>query len=470
MIYVFFYCTVHLSYNNILLKHNQQQYTAGLAVFDALGVDLVHGWISDPRDDMTYQALLGKSYNQLTDLVIKGGEASDEIQRLLEAIQKKTTELCSSQNIEMKEMNPNLDWVDISKELDMVEISSSPDADKKDSMSASNVLPCGEDIDQESQEDGKRNHQEKEQNSTTSCTSTSTELVDNPQVPCPTDSNKLIEEISYLQEELKRNQEVETMGHVIRNFLNDTSHQLTIYGLEKLHDYISDGQFCVFFRNNHFSTITKHNGHLFLLVTDLGYANVNEVVWEKLDDINGDTDYADCEFKKPKPRSTLTPTAPVLSPDLVLTQQQQQDRDFQLAVRLSEGKALDDAALDEEEAALVEAAKELSLHSYNDIGTNDWSDLKPEASTTRPAGDNTNATTAEQQQDNADYKLALQLQQQQNMMMPSLVISDEALARQLDAEERIAAASERRNPRPNTRNNNTPRSARAESKSHCTIS
>ncbi len=123
---------------------------------------------------------------------------------------------------------------------------------------------------------------------------------------------------------------------------------------------------------------------------------------------------ADCEFKKPRPRSTMTPSVPLLPPETVLTQQRQQDRDLQLAIRLSEGEALDDEALDEEEAALVEAAKELSLHSYNQMSTDVWSDTKPKAeSASTVTDDNCSPTDTQQQDESSDYKLALQLQQQQ---------------------------------------------------------
>jgi hypothetical protein len=399
------------------------------------------------------------------DLVIKGREASEEIRKILMAIEHKTADLLrSNHSAEManKDLSTNADWVEIS-EMDISETSSPNQTEKKDTSSTlltTKTLPsCSK---EEADRDRNLNYDEENCNENSAVlSSNSTEN---------TDSNKLIEEVSYLQKELKRYQEIETAGHIISNFLNDSSHQLTIVGLAKLSEYISDGQFCVFFRNNHFSTITKHNGYLFLLVTDLGYANVNEVVWEKLDDINGDTDYADCEFKKPRPRSTMTPSVPLLPPETVLTQQRQQDRDLQLAIRLSEGEALDDEALDEEEAALVEAAKELSLHSYNHMSTDVWSDTKPKAeNTSTVTDDNSSPTDTELEEISSDYKLALQLQQQQeDFFMPQIVISDEALARQLEAEERVAAASARRNPRPINRNNNV--TQKPNSKSNCTVS
>ena len=460
--YLIFYSCCLLSH--LLIQH-KKQYTSGLAIFDALGVDLVHGWISDPRDDITYKTLHGKSYNQLMDLVIKGRDATEEIRNILMTIEHKTADLLRSNHsaeTANKDHPTNADWVEIS-EMDITETSSSNQTEKKDAsstLSTSNLLPsCSR---EEADRDSNLNHVENCNENSEVSSSNSAEI---------TDSNKLIEEVSHLQKELKRNQEIETAAHIISNFLNDSSHQLTIVGLEKLSEYISDGQFCVFFRNNHFSTITKHNGHLFLLVTDLGYANVNEVVWEKLDDINGDTDYADCEFKKPRPRSTMTPSVPLLPPETVLTQQRQQDRDLQLAIRLSEGEALDDEALDEEEAALVEAAKELSLHSYNQMSTDVWSDTKPKAeSASTVTDDNCSPTDTQQQEESSDYKLALQLQQQQeDLFMPQIVISDEALARQLEAEERVAAVSARRNPRPVNRNNNNV-TRKSDRGSTCTVS
>lgn len=76
-------------------------------------------------------------------------------------------------------------------------------------------------------------------------------------------------------------------GQIIENFLEETASQLTFAGLLALHESIKSHQPCVFFRNNHFSTMLKHNGKLYTLVTDMGYINETTVVWELLDDIAG---------------------------------------------------------------------------------------------------------------------------------------------------------------------------------------
>jgi hypothetical protein len=45
---------------------------------------------------------------------------------------------------------------------------------------------------------------------------------------------------------------------IAENFLTTTASQLTYHGLCELNSTVSEGQLCVFFRNNHFSTLYKH--------------------------------------------------------------------------------------------------------------------------------------------------------------------------------------------------------------------
>ncbi|KAI8371830.1 hypothetical protein BD560DRAFT_489473 [Blakeslea trispora] len=67
--------------------------TAELAMFDLFHADLVHGWVADPQDRETYQALMhvGMSYNQAVEAVVRTNESSgkshvmkDEEQKLHE--------------------------------------------------------------------------------------------------------------------------------------------------------------------------------------------------------------------------------------------------------------------------------------------------------------------------------------------------------------------------------------------------
>ncbi|GLT78294.1 hypothetical protein SLA2020_498340 [Shorea laevis] len=87
-------------------------------------------------------------------------------------------------------------------------------------------------------------------------------------------------------------------GELLRNFLKNNASQLTIYGLRCLKDGLKERELCVFFRNNHFSTMFKFEGKLYLLATDQGYLNQPDLVWEKLNEVNGNSLYMTSNFKE----------------------------------------------------------------------------------------------------------------------------------------------------------------------------
>ncbi|KAI8530363.1 hypothetical protein RHMOL_Rhmol11G0052100 [Rhododendron molle] len=97
-------------------------------------------------------------------------------------------------------------------------------------------------------------------------------------------------------------------GELIRNFLKNNASQLTVYGLFSLQDGLKERQLCVFFRNNHFSTIFKFDGELYILATDQGYLNQPDLVWEKLNEVNGDTLFMTGDFKEFKVESLANTT------------------------------------------------------------------------------------------------------------------------------------------------------------------
>ncbi|KAK3386906.1 hypothetical protein B0H63DRAFT_393379 [Podospora didyma] len=76
----------------------------------------------------------------------------------------------------------------------------------------------------------------------------------------------------------------------IKSFLIISATQLTPWGLEVIRKSLTPGTFAILFRNDHFSTLYRHPQTLELLtlVTDAGYANHAEVVWESLVDVNGE--------------------------------------------------------------------------------------------------------------------------------------------------------------------------------------
>ncbi|KAK6583553.1 hypothetical protein PZA11_003283 [Diplocarpon coronariae] len=76
----------------------------------------------------------------------------------------------------------------------------------------------------------------------------------------------------------------------IKAFFASNATQLTPYGLATITASIAPGAVAILFRNDHFSTLYRHPDSLQLLqlVTDLGYAGHEEVVWESLVDITGE--------------------------------------------------------------------------------------------------------------------------------------------------------------------------------------
>ena len=76
----------------------------------------------------------------------------------------------------------------------------------------------------------------------------------------------------------------------IKYYLTSTATQLTGYGLDTITESIPPGSIAILFRNDHFSTLYRHpkSGQLLSLVTDMGYAGHDEVVWESLVDVRGE--------------------------------------------------------------------------------------------------------------------------------------------------------------------------------------
>lgn len=132
-------------------------------------------------------------------------------------------------------------------------------------------------------------------------------------------------------------------GKIINRWLDETAAQLTFHGIAKLHEEIKEGQLCVFFRNNHFSTIVMHEAALWMLVTDQGYTRQQGIVWEKLDSTDGDSVFATSSFDEWRGEGTDFAALPDLEslkiqqdPALYGYTQSANDLDEQLARQLQE--------------------------------------------------------------------------------------------------------------------------------------
>ncbi|XP_061451174.1 ubiquitin carboxyl-terminal hydrolase MINDY-2 isoform X3 [Rhineura floridana] len=137
--------------------------------------------------------------------------------------------------------------------------------------------------------------------------------------------NQLVEKIICCKQ--SDNSELVDEGSIAEQFLNNTATQLTYHGLCELTSTVQEGELCVFFRNNHFSTITKHKGQLYLLVTDQGFLTEDKVVWESLHNVDGDGNFCDSEFR----------LRPPSDPETVYRGQQDQiDQDYLMALSLQQ--------------------------------------------------------------------------------------------------------------------------------------
>ncbi|KAJ3046479.1 Ubiquitin carboxyl-terminal hydrolase MINDY-2, partial [Rhizophlyctis rosea] len=95
----------------------------------------------------------------------------------------------------------------------------------------------------------------------------------------------------------KKGERVMEEGLICQEFLSSTASQLTYHGISLLSDLLRPNELAVLFRNNHFSTVFRHeDGRLLSLVTDLGYVEAEGVVWETVRGIDGDEEFLGSGF------------------------------------------------------------------------------------------------------------------------------------------------------------------------------
>ncbi|KAJ6110870.1 hypothetical protein N7486_003105 [Penicillium sp. IBT 16267x] len=139
----------------------------------------------------------------------------------------------------------------------------------------------------------------------------------------------------------------------IQHFVDiENATQLSPFGLTQLSTQLAPGSVSIFFRNDHFCTLYKHpeSHQLFMLVTDAGYANHAEVVWESLVDVTGfNSEFLAGDFRAvghgpsgsagpAGPRTSSVPPTSDLAPATEssdrLSPQEQADADYAYALSL----------------------------------------------------------------------------------------------------------------------------------------
>jgi hypothetical protein len=201
------------------------EFTSELCVFDALGIDVLHGWLLDPQDHVTCDVIQSLSINQLYNELVKCDIAT-EAERMFQI-------KCVADEI-LTEVINNIAFGDAKP-------TAAPAADVADS--------------------------------------------------------------DHSVEECKANVDIIRRGGIIKTFIDQSQTQISHHGLCQLLGDMKELQMAVLYRNAHFSTIFKFEGKLYTLVSDEGYRLEKSVVWERFENINGDTEYADASFCRLQPQA-----------------------------------------------------------------------------------------------------------------------------------------------------------------------
>eukprot|EP00614_Pseudopedinella_elastica_P012050 CAMPEP_0172605436 /NCGR_PEP_ID=MMETSP1068-20121228/25673_1 /TAXON_ID=35684 /ORGANISM="Pseudopedinella elastica, Strain CCMP716" /LENGTH=583 /DNA_ID=CAMNT_0013407845 /DNA_START=116 /DNA_END=1867 /DNA_ORIENTATION=+ len=292
------------------------EYTKEFSPFDLLDMELVHGWLADPQDDHSRRALAGVTYNKAVEKVINsrgpvagpeaGPEAAEAAEPPAQGAPAQETELAP-------------------KAAEAAEaVSAQGDGDAPPRTSGADESTC--------KRGAASGAAAEAPGPPTSAggqgTEAGTEAASAAGTATAGEKTAKTSAVPGLKSRATGASEQEVLdGLVVDRFLTETSGQLTYHGLVELHAHLKDRQVAVFFRNNHFSTLFKYEGKLWTLVTDEGYRHEPAVVWERLDEIDGDTEYYTSRFE---PLSSVAPPGPSLDLPANLV-----DPDYLLALAMS---------------------------------------------------------------------------------------------------------------------------------------
>ena len=124
------------------------------------------------------------------------------------------------------------------------------------------------------------------------------------------------------------------LGLRCSEFMQNSASQITIEGLFALNEQLQPAAIVVLFRNNHFSVLHKHEGQLLVLVTDQGYSEHENVVWETLNNISGNSCFLDGHLK-PVSLSSSRASPPAALPNREPANMLA-DNDYALALQLQD--------------------------------------------------------------------------------------------------------------------------------------
>ena len=295
------------------------EYTKEMAVFDLLGVDVVHGWVVDPQDKATSEAIGSRTYNQLVcQLVNYIGGSSGRISRTMSKIsgEEENQEAPQGKQIDSAMLSSALEGLRMSipeENVDKGGPTTARSDTSRDSLSIAISSMLSDTV-----KDAFKTPLQSVSSPDTHVLSKSS---DNDDMILPNESNNGLYEKSKT-DDLKE-------AIVIKEFLESHPSQLTVYGITSMMERLAEGQLAVFFRNNHFNVLLKKGTSLYILVTDQGYQSEPDIIWEKLINIDGDTEFVDWKFAKFKPHQE-----PEDVPDIDTIDMNTVINDYDLALQL----------------------------------------------------------------------------------------------------------------------------------------
>ena len=234
------------------------EFTRQLATFDLAGLRLVHGWTYDPQDSRTAAAIGNMSYNMLIERVVNLRIKLESGETLTTPASEKSVPNSNADEARVLTAESASGSEVSSNEVHVAQIVSQPHVDSEVIEGKAQVgITCD------------------------------APTFGVPKAPESHENARMHDTLAALED-----------------FLDSTRTQLSYHGLAKLHEFVRENEVCVFFRNNHFSTMFKHEGSLYLLLTDIGYEHRSEYVWERLTEIDGDTMCCNAKFKRSMHSST----------------------------------------------------------------------------------------------------------------------------------------------------------------------
>ncbi|XP_022018191.1 ubiquitin carboxyl-terminal hydrolase MINDY-2 [Helianthus annuus] len=288
------------------------EFTSKCAVFRLLNIPVYHGWIIDPQDVETSNAIGLKSYDTLTADLAK--------------LETQNTEGVTTKSSE-EDLHEPLMGLELTKTVysssekvgDCVTFKTDPDKASHVGKTSTSEPERHESKDEtvetdpdKASRDGKTNTSEPEKRESkdrieeasleeVKITEKSVTFGETTSSEASSSTLNIVTARSPQIKELISRPLTARQGELVRDFLENNVSQLTVYGLFCLHEGLEERELCAFFRNNHFNTMLKYGGALYLLVTDLGYKDEPGVIWEKLSEVNGDTVFVNQYFKIYKP-------------------------------------------------------------------------------------------------------------------------------------------------------------------------